>query len=290
MAVNPYAANPGDVVKHLVLAELLHGERSRLTTYIDTHAGRPWNDLSKRAFLFSHADRQPPVAWADGYMERAVGGELGEDIKQARYTTILKTDHGAGTFWGRNGLASPPVYPGSVGIALASNLGVTRWFCGEVNGRDRARLRAALPPRSVFTSLLSPWGRARVDAATGPHACILVDPWDLPDTTLEESRKAHAFITDVAAQGAVVEAWYPLNRPETPAAMEELLQSLDAGTKLEVWWSHGTGPSLRGAGVIVANAGGETTQRLTTLVSALTPLYQRVAEFERVIGGSPTLT
>jgi hypothetical protein len=102
----------------------------------------------------------------------------------------------------------------------------------------------------------------------------------LADTALEESRNAHAFITDVAAQGAVVEAWYPLNRPETPAAMEELLQSLDAGTKLEVWWSHGTGPFLRGAGVIVANAGGETTQRLATLVSGLTPLYQRVADSE----------
>src|SRR5947209_4649065 len=99
-------------------------------------------------------------------MERAVGGELGEDIKQARYTTILKTDHGAGAFWGRNGLASPPVYPGSVGIALASNLGVTRWLCGEANGRDRARLRAALPPGSVFKSLISPCGRARDDTAS----------------------------------------------------------------------------------------------------------------------------
>jgi 23S rRNA A2030 N6-methylase RlmJ len=44
--MNPYAADPGDVVKHLVLAELLHVERRRITTYIDTHSGRPWNDLS----------------------------------------------------------------------------------------------------------------------------------------------------------------------------------------------------------------------------------------------------
>lgn len=284
MAVNPYAANPGDVVKHLVLAELLYCERSRLTTYIDTHAGRPWNDLSKGEFLFSHADRQPPAAWADGYMERAVGGELGANIKQARYTTILKRDDGAVTFWGRAGLASPPIYPGSVGIALASNLDVTRWLCGEANGRDRAQLRAALPPGSVFKSLLSPWRRARVDTAIGPDACILVDPWDLSDTALEESRKAHTFIANVAAEGAVLEAWYPLTSPETPATMEGLLQSLDAGMKLEVWWSHGSGPPmrgvLRGAGVIVANAGGETTQRLAALVSALTALYQPGADSE----------
>jgi hypothetical protein len=102
----------------------------------------------------------------------------------------------------------------------------------------------------------------------------------LPDTTLEESRKAQAFIAEVAARGAVVEAWYPLYGPNTPATMEELLHSLDAGTKLEVWWSQGTGPPLPGAGVIVANAGGETTQRLAALVSALTPLYQRVADSE----------
>jgi hypothetical protein len=215
-------------------------------------------------------------------MERAVTGELGEDIKQARYTMILNRDHGAGAFWGRNGLASPPVYPGSVGIALASDLAIKTWFCGEANSRDRGRLRAALPPGSVFKSVLSPWGRTRVDPAIRPDACILVDPWDLADTTLEESRIAHAFITDVAARGAIVEAWYPLPGSETPATMEGLLQSLDAGTKLEVWWSRGAGPPLRGvlrgAGVIVANAGGETTQRLAALVSALTPLYQQGAD------------
>lgn len=285
MAVNPYAANPGDVVKHLVLAELLSCERRHLTTYIDTHAGRPWNGVSKREFLFSHAERQPSVPWADGYMERAVSGELGEDIKQARYTKILNRDHGAGAFWGRNGLASSPVYPGSVGIALASDLAIKRWFCGEANSRDRGRLRAALPPGSVFTSVLSRWGRTRVDPAIGPDACILVDPWDLSDTTIEDSRKAQAFIADAVARGAIVEAWYPLSRPDTPATMEELLQSLDRGMKLEVWWSPGTGPPLRGvlggAGVIVANAGTDTTRRLATLVSSLTPLYQQGADSQQ---------
>jgi hypothetical protein len=79
--VNPYAADPGDVVKHLVLAELLHVERRRITTYIDTHSGRPWNDLSRPGYTFADADRQPRAAWADDFMKLAVSGVLGRDVR-----------------------------------------------------------------------------------------------------------------------------------------------------------------------------------------------------------------
>jgi hypothetical protein len=56
--VNPYAADPGEVVKHLVLTELLHVGRRRITTHIDTHSGRPRNELSLRGYAFADADRE----------------------------------------------------------------------------------------------------------------------------------------------------------------------------------------------------------------------------------------
>jgi len=51
-------------------------------------------------------------------------------------------------FWRRAGLSSRPVYPESVGIALASDLSVEAWFCGEINSADQKRLGTALPAGS----------------------------------------------------------------------------------------------------------------------------------------------
>jgi len=45
--VNEHAADAGDVLKHLLLAQVLHLERGRIAVYMDTHAGRPWNDLTQ---------------------------------------------------------------------------------------------------------------------------------------------------------------------------------------------------------------------------------------------------
>lgn len=40
--MNSHAGNPGNVLKHLLLAELIH--LIQPTAFLDTHAGRPWNE------------------------------------------------------------------------------------------------------------------------------------------------------------------------------------------------------------------------------------------------------
>jgi 23S rRNA A2030 N6-methylase RlmJ len=270
--VNPYAADPGDVVKHLVLAELLHVERRRITTYIDTHSGRPWNDLIRPGYTFGDADRQPRAAWADDFMKLAVSGVLGRDVKNARYTKILQTDRGSGMFWRQAGLSSRPVYPGSVGIALASDLSVEAWFCGEINSADQKRLRAALPPGSVFRSLISAPGRARVDRAVAPDAFVLVDPFDLHSGS-EEARSARDFVLHASREGALVEAWYPLFGRSTPTAITDTWRSVAHGLNLEVRWSAGNASTLQGAGIIVTNPGEPAALRITTLMAGLEPIY-----------------
>jgi len=271
--VNPYAANPGDVVKHLVLAELLHAERRRITAYVDSHSGRPWNMLTRPEYTFIDPQRQPRAAWADTFMELATGEKLGRDIKNAHYTKILQEDHGAGAFWGSSGLSSSPVYPGSVGIALASATNIASWFCGERDSGDQRRLRAALPPRSVFGSVLSGLARARVEASLGPSCLVLVDPFDLDDAESEDARSARAFVIHAARRGAIVEAWYPLVTRKTPANIAEAWKSVGHGLKLEVWWSQGGGPPLKGAGIIVANVGARFARRITGLLRALESVY-----------------
>ena len=271
--MNPYAADPGDVVKHLVLAELLHAERRRITTYVDTHSGRPWNILRRPGYTFIDPQRQPCSAWADTFMELATSGKLGRDIKNAHYTKILQEDHGAGAFWGRSGLSSSPVYPGSVGIALASANNIASWFCGERNSWDQRQLRAALPPRSVFGSVLSGLPRARVEGSLGHNCLVLVDPFDLDDAESQDARSARAFVIHAARQGAIVEAWYPLLTRKTPPSIAEAWEGVRRGLKLEVWWSQGSGPPLKGAGIIVANVGAYVAQRITALLRALEPVY-----------------
>jgi 23S rRNA A2030 N6-methylase RlmJ len=274
--VNPRAANPGDVVKHLVLAELLHLERRRITTYVDTHAGRPWNDLTQPGYAFSQPARQPRAAWADRFMERATRGELGSEIRKARYTRILQEDHGGGVFWGSRGLSAKPVYPGSVGIALASAIDLKAWLCGECDRGDQRRLRAVLPPGSVFRSVLSGRGRSRVEASLGRGAFVLVDPNNLNDPKSADAAAAREFACHAASEGAIVEAWYPLYTTQTPRNLREICRRVRRGLKIEVWWSPGSGPPLKGAGIIVANVGERAAARLTALANALRHLSWRV--------------
>src|SRR4051812_36397511 len=104
--MNKHAGNFGDVVKHLLLAELLERECGRITTYIDPYAGRPMNDLSQREYSYARRSTRTIAAglpWADRYMRLASGGAF----QGARYTRILK------------GVGFPQVlcYPGSAQIA-----------------------------------------------------------------------------------------------------------------------------------------------------------------------------
>jgi len=271
LVVNPYAANPGDVVKHLVLAELLHVERHRITTYVDTHSGRPWNRLRGPGYKFNDPHRQPRAAWADTFMELATSGKLGRDLKNAHYTRILQVDEVTGAFWQRSALSSSPVYPGSVGIALAAGRDIATWFCGEHNSGDQKQLRAALPPRSVFGSVLSGRARGKVERSLGDPALVLVDPFDLTDDKSEDARSARDFVLLAARRGAIVEAWYPLFRPETPAKIAKVWEGVPCGLRLEVRWSQGRG--LNGAGIIGANVGSDATRRIATLVRALESVY-----------------
>jgi 23S rRNA A2030 N6-methylase RlmJ len=266
-------------VKHLVLAELLHVERRRLTAYIDTHAGRPYNCLDTPGYQFGDPRRQPRAAWADEFMRRATSGDLGREIKSARYTKMLQEDRGGRCFWKGAGLASSPVYPGSLGIALASGPNVESWFCGECDPADQKQLRAALPPRSVFKSLLSGPGRARVEASLRRSAFILIDPFDLDDDEVDDARLAREFTAHAASRGAVVVAWYPLVTAKTPANVAKTWSLLASGLKLEVRWSRGNG--LKGSGLVVANVGERAAQRVRALWQALAPLYETIEICER---------
>jgi 23S rRNA A2030 N6-methylase RlmJ len=290
--VNQHAADAGDVVKHLLLAEVLHLEHRRIATYVDTHAGRPWNDVTRSEYEFSRK-RQDEPAWADRFMESATSGALGRELSKARYTELLQQDCGAGAFWGPSGLSSRPVYPGSVGIARSSRAKISSWLCGERNDADRRMPRAALPPGSAYKTLFSigeqAW-REKLRRSLGPEACVLVDPFHLaarnggPDWP--DGLHARRFAVQAARQGALVLAWYSLHGPKTAATIEnEVWAELNSPPleplnrlKVEVRWSQSQGQQMTGAGVVIANLTGKrTAERLELISRALEPLYGSVS-------------
>jgi 23S rRNA A2030 N6-methylase RlmJ len=285
--VNEHAADAGDVLKHLLLAQVLHLERGRIAVYMDTHAGRPWNDLTQPGYRFCRERRRGP-AWADEFMEAATSGALGRQVLEARYTALLRQ-----TFSNGSTLASPPVYPGSVGIAceLLSGDAALEWFCGEQDRADRNALARELPKgAAIWDTLLAPTAMARVERlrrCVRPETFVLVDPFRLAQSGRRspdwyDALCARRFTVQAARQGALVMAWYALHRPGTPAIIEkEIWDQLTTPPlrptrclKLEIRWSQSNSQALSGAGLIIANlARQDTAHQLDALAGALEPLY-----------------
>ena len=287
--MNKHAANAGDVIKHLLLAELIHIEQRHIRTYIDTHAGRPWNNLTHPDYLFGSRNDEDP-AWAARFMKEATDGTLGQIIQGAEYTKLLQIDGGHGRFWNGSRLSSPPVYPGSVAVAhmlLSSHGNNIQWFCGEKDMADQAAL-ASLLPGSVVESSLFPGSDPSLDdrlrRSLGPDALVFVDPFSLAarkGTKGDDPWRARAFAVHAARQGALVVAWYSLRKPTTPTVIERELWSplnnppLQPRTlaRLEIRWSQDTMklPSQppTGAGMIMANLRTHTVDTLIGLSQAL---------------------
>ncbi len=274
--MNKHAANDGDVLKHLLLAELVHLERSRLRTYVDTHAGLPWNDLSQTGYRFNRR-RAGRRWWADDFMKAANAGSLGPQVKNAQYTKLL-----AKTFWINGHVAPQPLYPGSVGVVQAVAQNVHEWLLAEAQTSDRRALRRAAVGATVVPSLLSPSVKlvTKLRGAIGPQCMVFVDlfrlaanGWVVPD-----ARHARRFIVYAARAGALVMAWYPLSRPDTPREIERRVWEplgeapLQPTYRLKVevrWLPNSRSQAMSGAGVIIANATAGTGQQLSSIAEGL---------------------
>jgi len=258
--MNKHAGNFGDVVKHLLLAELLERERSRIKTYIDPYAGSPVNDLSNAAYLYSRRSKRTRAAglpWADRYVQLASVGAL----RRAQYTRILKNLD----FPGRT------LYPGSAQIA-ADVLGTHARLLLADNDASDARALRRLPRARVARSLSPdhPW----VAASLEQSAFVLVDPFNLrTDST------AQSFVIAAARVGALVMAWYPLYGPTGHPDIDKLWNSLvvpksNRSVRVEVGWGRKDGASMCGAGMIISSVTSlATLRKLDGLRGGLQPLF-----------------
>jgi len=267
--VNPFAANHGDVVKHLLLCEVLAAKPEVPLSYVDAYAGRPFNRISDQSFLF--ARRRADRGWADSFM-RAVD-RSGGDLARSEYATALRRRHSGGEFWTADGLAPDPLYPGSVGFAwLLRSQTTVAWMCAERDEADQRLLEELLGQEAVVSDLVGDDLRWRcLDPPAGHRQVVLVDPFNLARRTPEAERDGR-FALEAAHRGSQVLAWYPIGRCFEQAVVDQLAVSTPQATVFVVRWPPEPDSSLEGCGLLTWNLGAELIGRLERLLASLDSL------------------
>lgn len=264
--MNPFAANHGDVVKHLLLCEVLAAKPEVPLSYVDAYAGRPFNRVSDQSFRF--AFRQGDRGWADSFM-RAVDGS-GTDLDRSAYATALRRGHPGGEFWTTEGLATDPLYPGSVGFVwLLRRQTTTAWVCAERDEADQRLLKELLGQEAVVNDLVGDDLRWRfLNPPVGHRQVVLVDPFNLARRASEAERDGR-FALEAARRGSQVLAWYPIGRRFEQAVVDQLAVSAPLATGFAVRWPPEPDSSLEGCGLLTWNLGAELIGHVEQLLAGL---------------------
>lgn len=267
--MNPYCANRGDVLKHLVFCELLAEHVGGPLTYIDACAGRPFNRLDETGYLFADPERAKSD-WADGFLTEALR-RVGP-LADSQYASLLCQAHQRGSFFADGVLAERPVYPGSVGFAWLSRQQIpTTWICAETDDSDREALCGLLGPgATVMADLL---GRTDMwpellSGSTEP-VFAFVDPFNLTADD-KDGAQARRFFTTAAEQGAEAVAWYPIGSRFDSRAIDHLADAPSpSAVRLEARWKLARASSLNGAGLLCSGIRRDLTDKVVELLSAL---------------------
>jgi 23S rRNA (adenine2030-N6)-methyltransferase len=160
-----HAGNHADVLKHLVLVQVLErmAEKDKPYTLIDTHAGAGGYSLESR-YAQRHAE------WADGIGR--LWNEAGLPPALARYIDLVRQFDGGGA------RAEPTQYPGSPGFARALLRPVDRLRAYELHPTDHKILAAYLADRPN-TQVQMADGFAALPAELPPpsrRGVLLIDP------------------------------------------------------------------------------------------------------------------
>lgn len=266
--MNPWCANRGDVLKHLVLCELLVRLGGTDVTYVDAFAGRPFNHLMDARDEFSRR-RASHAGWADQFVA-AVEDAPGRRLANSAYVRLLTASHPEGTFWQNGSVAVDPVYPGSAGFAWLLWGPTARWVCADTSSTDHDELAALFGRDAVVDDLVGvpgTWEEILGDA--GPTTFVLVDPFDLT-TRDERGDPARDFIYAAARHHATVAAWYPSGPRYDSQAIVDLVARLSElavpVSTVESSWGELAGTSLTGAGMLVVGLDEHEVTEIRSLV------------------------
>lgn len=248
--MNHHFGNVGDVVKHLVLCELL---QERPDEYVETHAGDPDYSL----------DQLRERAWD----VRDLLGSADADLGATAYLRLLRSHVRAGRC------------PGSVGLALGMlEPGTSHFRLWDTDGQSRHRLRAAFGRRGAGERLyLSGSDGLSGALALSPHLgrLTLIDPFRLEDR--DDGPDSLELTTTLSRCGEQVMLWYPRVREplETREALEDLERESALSVRVEVRERIGQA-GLAGCGIIILGAPAAARERAHDALAALSRCWPGV--------------
>jgi 23S rRNA (adenine2030-N6)-methyltransferase len=157
-----HAGNHADVLKHLVLCEVLRhmAEKAKPFTLIDTHAGAGGYSLESRY-------AQKTAEAADGIERLWPRDDLPSAL--ARYVALVREFNGGGAL---------EQYPGSPSIAAMLLRPTDPLHCYELHPTDERILRAALSRRANSKSVMADGFAALANELPPPsrRGVVLIDP------------------------------------------------------------------------------------------------------------------
>lgn len=236
-----HAGNHADVLKHVVLAELLRylAEKAAPLCYIDTHAGAGRFDL-----LAKPAERL--AEYRDGIGRLWAVDDLPGPL--ARYVDLVRRENPDGELrW----------YPGSPLIAERLLRADDRLWLAELHPADHEALRQTFAGAGRRTKIERRDGLAWLKALLPPasrRALVMVDPsYEVKD----DYRAVAAAIAEARARFAtgVYVAWYPLLARRESARLPGELQRVagDAWLRAEIILGARRDTGMHGSGLVVVN-------------------------------------
>ena len=230
---NKHPANFGDVLKHLILCEVISLARPR--RYLESHAG---------AFEYEFADVESGIGGVWDFIDLA---NRHEALGSSRYADVLAS------FAGNE--AASRTYPGSIAqahlllhpdveILAADN------HKGTASDLNSALMAAGRRGGAVWTD-----GIDFVDSAGGSGDLILLDPYDPLEPSPRGTTSLDLF-GRLAERGAIVVLWYAINSTSSPNLRLDLLDAHAEGAR-DFWRGEAelARPSagIHGCGVMAAN-------------------------------------
>ncbi|MDR2208732.1 MAG: 23S rRNA (adenine(2030)-N(6))-methyltransferase RlmJ [Azoarcus sp.] len=249
-----HAGNHADVIKHLVLAEVLayYRKKDKPWTYVDTHAGAGCYVLNSGA-----ADK--PGEFVEGIGRLWARDDLPEPL--AAYVEIVRQFNPGGRLL---------LYPGSPAVAMTFAQERDKLQLFELHPEDLRTLRQTFSTEPRRVHVRGSDGLAGLDALLPPpsrRAVVLIDP------SYEVKTDYSRVVTTLAkalrrfATGCFV-LWYPLlARPESRRPSKQLA-GLGAGSWLDVRFrvsrESREGFGMFGSGLYVINPPWVLPERLQT--------------------------
>ncbi len=246
---NPYFANAGDVLKHLLLAALLQSEAP--TEYMETHAG-------SLDYSLAHHDPGPGGVW--DFLE-AIGDH--DTLRTSTYARLLRANAGTPEEPGR--------YPGSLRLAFEILGPSAKYVACDLDEEScRSLVDGLRQAGAAHSHVLQRDGLAVLADHANATGIVFIDPFKVTESSPQTGTTAWQAFAELAAQERRGVLWYAVMVPGQRLLWPDgvIAQGTTSIWRAELRW-RSTKSGLAGCGVLATGLDRETERQLESLATAL---------------------